>query len=588
MQAPTWARTPLFDGLDGAALEDIVSQMQPRRFAAREIICRQGEAGGSLFIIQTGLAQVTVSQPGGERTVARIRRGEIVGELSLITGEARSATVVANVPTEVLELRRDAFAALLARHPSMLTNLNRILAQRLARRHHIPSDGRRGEAAALVTSSEWGSLAEAVVSAAKSASPGNVAALDLAGVLPASKIIHCEPSAEGVLSALDDLLVSHSTVIVVVDAGNPELPLLLAHMDRIVLLATEEEAWRAADMLKTAADRTELALLAPGIDSKAMHPATRAGFRVVRQIDQAASAHARDAAWLGRHLSRTKLGLALGAGGAKGYAHIGVLQVLEEAGYTVDFVSGSSIGAMVGAWLALGSNAAEIDAIMRSAFAPENVAAMFKLSLSGTSSGLDVHTRVCQETTRGKTFADLVIPLVAMAVDMNSRQPAPMRDGPLWQALLASTALAGMFPPFVRDGQRLVDGLALVPVPTDAVVEAGADITLSVNIMSREALPAWPGQLECAAPPARSGSRMLDTLLEVMDLSHLDSSVRHAAKADVVVTPRFGPGTWRDFHLADLFLTAGRAAALEQLPLLRTLARPASNSTADSTDDTNE
>ena len=59
-----------------------------------------------------------------------------------------------------------------------------------------------------------------------------------------------------------------------------------------------------------------------------------------------------------------------------------------------------------------------------------------------------------------------------------------------------------------------------------------------------------------------------------MDLAQLDSSVRHAALADVVITPRFGPSTWRDFHLADLFLAAGREAARAQLPSLRALARP--------------
>src|SRR5439155_27170829 len=131
---------------------------------------------------------------------------------------------------------------------------------------------------------------------------------------------------------------------------------------------------------------------------------------------------------------------------------------------------------------------------MRAAFVPENVAAMFKLSISGMSSGLEVHTRVCRETTGDRTFADLGIPLVAMAVDLNTRQPAPIRDGPLWQALLASTALAGMFPPYERAGHRLVDGLALVPVPTGAAYEDGVDVVLSINLMPRETLPAWPGQ----------------------------------------------------------------------------------------------
>src|SRR5207249_1204122 len=81
-----------------------------------------------------------------------------------------------------------------------------------------------------------------------------------------------------------------------------------------------------------------------------------------------------DPEWLTRHLTGTKLGIALGAGGAKGYAHVGVLQVLEEAGYVVDYVAGSSIGAIIGAYLALGSGAGEIDATLRRAFNAEAVA----------------------------------------------------------------------------------------------------------------------------------------------------------------------------------------------------------------------
>jgi hypothetical protein len=134
-----------------------------------------------------------------------------------------------------------------------------------------------------------------------------------------------------------------------------------------------------------------------------------------------------------------------------------------------------------------------------------------------------------------------------------------------------------MFPPRERDGQRLVDGVALVPVPTEELLLDGADVTISVNLMSRDTLDAWPGEAKPAPePPRRPGSRLLETLLEVMDLMQLDDSVRHAQLADVVVTPRFGPGSWRDFHLADLFLRAGRRAMEEQVPALRALARPRS------------
>jgi predicted acylesterase/phospholipase RssA len=489
--------------------------------------------------------------------------------MSLLTDEPRSATVVANVATEVLELDRQAFAAILARYPVLLANLNRILTRRLAQRNTRTGDQRRGEAVALVVERVDAGLVARVLAATKAASPGSVAAIDLTRAATAGTVPLAEASVGGALSALDDLLAIHRTVLIVATGDQEELPILLDHVDRAVVLATAVGAGAFASRAGAEAGRADLILWN---ENGAAGAQTVGPLRVRKTLSREAPDG--DVAWLGRHLARTKLGLALGAGGAKGYAHIGALYVLEEAGYTVDYVAGSSIGAMVGAWLALGRTAAEVEASMRQAFTPDNVAAVFKLSMAGTSSGLDAHTRACQETTLHRTFADLRIPLVAMAVDLNTRQPAPVRDGPLWQALLASTALAGLFPPYQRGQQRLVDGLALVPVPTAAVIEEGADVTVSVNLLSRETLPAWPGWSGEAPRPAKVGSRMLETLLEVMDLAQLDSSVRHAALADVALTPRFGPSTWRDFHLADLFLAAGRQAAQEQLPALRALARP--------------
>jgi NTE family protein len=161
-----------------------------------------------------------------------------------------------------------------------------------------------------------------------------------------------------------------------------------------------------------------------------------------------------------------------------------------------------------------------------------------------------------------------------MAVDLVERAPAPLRQGPLWEALLAATALAGVFAPFEREGHRLVDGLALVPVPTGALLEDGADVTVSVNLIGRETLPSWPDSAPPQPPAGRRRRGVLDNLLEVMDLSQLAESVRHAELADVAITPMFGPSEWRDFHLADQFLAAGRSAAVEQLPALRAQAMP--------------
>ena len=495
------ARNPLFAGLEAEALGALESALRTRTFPANGVICRAGDPGDSLFVIVDGFARVLV----GGRPVARLRRGDVIGEMSLATGEPRTATVTAAVPTTALELSRDHVGALIAQEPRILENLSRVLSDKLTATTARVADSRaRGEAVALLVAEQAAESVAAVVAATAAASPRSVAALDVRQSLE-------------LLSSLDDLLAEHGTVLVLAGADAPEV---VDAVDRSVSLERPPD----------------------------------------------------DIAWLGRHLARTKLGLALGAGGAKGYAHVGVLQVLEEAGYTVDYVAGSSIGAIVGAWLALGRDAGEIEAMMREVFRSERIDEIFKLSLAGGSTGLEAMTRLLRETTEEKTFADLGIPFVAMTVDLNAQAPAPITEGRLWEALVAATALAGMFPPHEQDGKRLVDGLALVPVPTDAVAQAGADVTVAVNIINRQTLTAWPGAVPPEPPSRGPRSRMLDTLLEVMDVAQLDSSERHTALADVPIVPRFGPATWRDFHLADLFLAAGREAAEEQLPALKALA----------------
>ena len=559
------ARIPLFEGLEPAAQQEMQRRLQPRHFAPGEFLCREGESACSLFIIESGLAHVSVGRPEGSRTVARLRRGDLVGEMSLITGEPRSATVQAILPTTALELDQQAFGSVLAAHPGVFANLTRILSHRLAEADAQLRWGQQhGEAVALVAGTETSWLLSQVVASTQAASARDVACIDLTGTLPADTPCRREPTAEAGLEVLEHLLSTHATVLTVIGQDQPLW--LLQHMDRVLLLGTEAECARAA---RECSRGGEVALV-NGHDSST--PDSIAGMKVIRTIDP--EDPDADIAWLGRHLSRTKIGLALGAGGAKGFAHVGALQVLEAAGYTVDYVGGSSIGAVVGAWLALGRNAEEIEGTMRRTFTPETVASIFKLSFGGMSSGTEELQRIWTDTTDGLSFSEVAIPLVIMAVDLERKRPAPLAEGPIWQALMAATAVPGLNPPYQVDGQRLVDAIALVPVPSQAVRSAGADIVMAINLISRDTLPAWPTNIAVPAAPATKGSRMLDTLLEVMDLMQLDGSIRHAALADVVVTPRFGPSSWRDFQLADLFLTAGRTAMEEQLPALHALAHP--------------
>jgi NTE family protein len=562
---------PLFEGLGSAELVSVAASMRFREFPAGFLMSGEGQPGNSMFVILEGLANELSSVADSPearsrsifaegRLVGKLRRGDVVGAIQLVTGEPHATTVKTAVPTAALELEEGQFGELVARFPAILGNLSRILSGRLAAATRRQARrGRRGEAVALLAAPSLMDALPEVLAAVRTASPGEVESVPAA------------PSLEDALARLDDALVEHRTVVVTAGLDRNTLPLLLDQVDRAVVLLDEEGDYGLPGSDTAQAPLELVLVLGPSAGGWAASDVVRV---VERHRNGAAALAPADVAWLGRHVARTKLGLALGAGGAKGYAHVGALEVLERAGYIVDYVGGSSIGAIVGAYVALGMSAAEVDATLRAAFTPDTVAEVFKLSLSGESTGVETMGRILRETTGERSFEDTAIPLVAMAVDLTERAPAPLRKGPIWKALMASTALAGMFPPQERNGHRLVDGLALVPVPTGAVAEDGADVTVAVNLMGRETLDAWPGEAPPEPPPPKRGMRMLETLLEVMDVSQLDTSVRNAELADVAITPRFGPSSWRDFELADQFLAAGRQAAEEQLPTLRALARP--------------
>ena len=561
-------RSSLFVGLPDEELDALAARMRPRRFAAGEQLCQAGDPSDRIWLITSGLVHwlaPTTARAGDIEL--RLRKGDVIGAQDAITGEERSATVVASLPTSTLELDAEQLIEVASRHPQILFNVIRTQRERLFRASAQSAAEERGEEIALVAGPSMRPAVGLLVAAARKATPRPVTFLDR------------RLSFAGALTASDQLAPEHATVFIPAELDPASLAVLLDEVDRVVaLVGTAEEAESLSRLLREP-KHGRLQIVLVGDEAVAASRLWPAGSdELVVRVCTPLTGHAladEDVAWLARHLTRTKLGLALGAGGAKGYAHVGVLQVIEEAGYTIDYVGGSSIGGFVASQVALGHSADAVDARFRAAFDPETVSALFSTPLGGGSVGLDALTRLLREATEEQWFSHTLIPLVIMAVDLTERAPAPLRDGPLWEALLAALAVAGVFPAQERNGHRLVDGLALVPVPTASVFEEGADLVVSVNIMGAETLEHWPAGPGADAEPPRPRRRgMLDTLLEVMDLSQLDTSTRHAALADVVVTPRFAPSDWRDFHLADLFLAQGRAAALEQLPLLQARSRP--------------
>ena len=573
---------PLFTHVDAKALEDIRRHARPRRYAAGDVICREGTRADSVLVLQRGSANVQVTSGAEKRTatVGHLRAGDIVGEVGALTGLLRTATVVASSDASALEITREDFDGLLADHPRLQTNLMRILGARLA----SSNSALRGtglDVVALVIGAEHHGLVDRVLEAARRALP-RAAVIDLRGASEA--IVRASlagaPAVRGpahpvagvpqALERLDRLETAQETAIIVVRGEERGLARLIARAHRVVAVASRGEALALAPRMPAGHRPADLVLL--GTAGDAPVPAL-AAYRIVRRCADVPTAS--DIAWLGRHLSRTKLGLALGAGGAKSFAHAGVIDALQRAGHVVDYVAGSSMGAVTAVWLALGMSGADIADTLSARWAPRPVVdEIFRKGAAGD--GVHILGQLLRETTEGRSFADLATPATVMTADLAGRCPAPLTSGALWDALMAALAIPGLYPPWVRGEQRLVDAVSLTPVPIESVIEAGADVTIAVNVLGRECRSSWPAAWAGPAGAAatfRSGHAR-DTVVEVLELAQIDASARQTARADVPITPRFGPGTWRDMQLGPLFFAAGAEAAEAQLPRLGAVARP--------------
>jgi NTE family protein len=527
----------LFDGLDETARDELHAQLRPRALPAGAVLCRAGDRSDSLYLVERGVFHALDGNTGA--LLGRQRAGDVVGEVALLTGEPRSATLLARVPSAVSELSRQAFLAVAARHPVLLANLARILSRRLVER----TTTEPAKITALLTGPAGWAGEVTAVATARAASATPLTVLDATGAeagptrgttAPGSGIT---PTHE--LRARLGAVAAAGPVLLHVHTDHRDLAELLDYCDRTVAVLPADGTTDAA-----------LAGLLPG-DVNRVEPTV-------------------DPAWLGRRLARASVGIAFGAGGAKGWAHVGVLRSLQRAGYVVDAVAGSSIGAWVGTWTVLGHDAGTVEQLLRDRFDADAVQSVFR---RGGAEGTAVMARVARETTADAGFADLALPLSVLTADLAAQRPVSLTEGGVADALVAAMTVPGLYPPVRRGDQRLVDAVVLTPVPTAAL--AGVDVTIAVNLLGRQAMRAWPGEPGPGEPGPERATRDRDPVVESLELASFGAAAAQTAAASVPVTPRFGPGTWRDFRRADRFLAAGEEAMEQALARLHTLARPA-------------
>jgi NTE family protein len=251
-----------------------------------------------------------------------------------------------------------------------------------------------------------------------------------------------------------------------------------------------------------------------------------------------------------------KIGLALGGGAARGFAHVGVIKALEAQGIVPDVVVGTSAGSLVGALYAAGNNGFALQKLameMDEATISDWSVPLFA-KVSGVLKGEGLQ-RYVNKTLKNQPLESLKIPFGAVATDLNSGQAILFRRGNAGMAVRASSAVPGVFQAVKIGGHTYVDGGLVSPVPVRFAREMGADFVIAVNIS--------------AQPEGQPDSSSVDVLLQSFAIMGQSLNQHELKEADIVIRPQLGTMKGSDFASRNLAILAGEQAATAMLPQIR-------------------
>lgn len=294
-----------------------------------------------------------------------------------------------------------------------------------------------------------------------------------------------------------------------------------------------------------------------------------------------------------------RIGLVLSSGGARGLAHVGVIQVLEEEGIAITALAGCSMGAYVGSLWAAGLSGTQLEERAREIKDRPTLKALMDFIIP-PSEGLIRGEKLRRHLERDlgeKTFADLQKPLLVIATDLDRLTPYVFDSGIVSHAVHASSAIPAVCAPVRLNGRRYTDGGVSEPLPVRLLKKRfNLDGIIAVNVM-----PA-PDEFESNSdhtfmqadkPADRALSRIfrtfwqkvnllahgnvLDTFRRALMAAQLHLIKKEEAAADVVIHPHFATSTWHDYENFGQYVQAGRDAATVALPAIRALLQPQPN-----------
>ncbi len=571
-----------FDALDPAERTAVAGRCLERTVAAGARLLTQGTGNSTLYVLRAGQVAVRTRQNGRVETIAHLNPPSIIGEVSFLTGRPCSADVEVLVDADVIELPLEALAPLSGPHERIVRALAGVLAHRL---HGVVTGENAPVPSPVVlvrAAPHWAAPRAFTHALTMALSEGRRGDALLVHVGAGNGAPTAMPGVPGLAVAS---IGNGQTAGGARGEAAARLPEWTARFGSVVLAAADQVAPEGLETLAPFATHT-CTLIGPG--DPAPDPQTQNAFvaqdartttlpeldgsrRLVVDVQDAEIAYAagrslpprfRDAVQsIARGILGQQVAVALGAGGARGWCHVGILDTLSAAGLPIDLIAGTSMGSVVGGLWAIGRRGDALQAAAdewRSRRRRLREWRLWRMHMASAHQVDALFGRYFGERTLNSTE----LPFWAVATDIERGEPVTLKRGLLRRAACASTAFPGWTPPVTLEGRVLVDGAVMDPVPARAAREMGAAFVVSVLAIG----PFAPHPLA-----ARFPSRTYDLFARSMHLSGVALGLSsNDVAGDVVIAPDLGDATMLSWDRDRELIAAGARAAEAQLPAILT------------------
>jgi len=460
----------VFALLDPASRGAMIDGGQVIQVAAGESLFTQGSDPEAMFAVLTGRLEA-VDDVSGE-TVRVLGRGQVVGELAVLTGAPRSATVRARRDSRLLEIPRQRVEELLADEPELALGLLRSMGAQLREsRSTEPLQLAQPSTVALIATGRGAPLAAAVDALLAEMTDGRRAVL-LKPPLDGDHISAAEK--------LDRLERDHDQVLLAADGADTKWTAFCARQaDRTVVL-TGDSPEPPAEPVSAGLEGAYL-LAGNVVPSDAQLAGWKQAIAPRGTLASPSAGLQERGAALARRLTGRSVGVVLSGGGARGFAHIGALEGLLAAGVTVDRVGGCSMGALIGGQFACGLSPDEMVSLCRQEMIEKNPLRDYTIPLVSLVRGYRARSMLLNFYGE-RWIESLERDFYCVSSDLVSSEVVVHRSGPLYRAVGASICLPALGPPVIEDGRLLLDGGLLDNLPIGPMADAGEGPVIAIDV----------------------------------------------------------------------------------------------------------